>query len=117
MREYLLSVLALCAIASAPAAAAAGFEPEKTYAVIAGVLEWPSSAGLTPYAKENRKDRELFETLARSGVPTNQMMLLLDEAATLEGMQKALSNVLERATPDSTFVFYFRFISQLVERF
>jgi len=86
--------------------AAAGLEPEKTYAVIVGVLEW-ADKGIGGFGKENRKDQELYDTLVRIGMPTNNMILLLDDRATLGGICTALSNVLGRTTPDSTFIFYY----------
>jgi len=85
-------------------AAPAGLEPKKTYAVIVGML---GTASAPDWDKENRKDQELFDTLARKGVPTNNMAIILDEQATPEGARTALSNVLQQTTPDSTFIFYF----------
>ena len=79
----------------------------RTYAVIIGVLEWPANAKLEAFSKEHRKDLEFYDTLAREGVPTNQMALRLDEQATLEGINTALREVLARTTPNSTFVFYY----------
>jgi len=79
---------------------AAGLDPERTFAVIVGYLG-------TDFAHANRQDQELHDTLARKGVPTNHMTILLEEQATAEGTRAALSNMLERATPDSTFIFYF----------
>ena len=105
MFRYMLAFVLLGTIASAPAAVAGGFKPETTYAVVIGVLEWPDT--FDSFEKENRKDRELFETLARTGVPTNQMAMLLDDEATLKGIRTALSTVLKRTTPGSTFIFYY----------
>ena len=105
MFKHLLSCMSLGT--PSVAAAATDFEPQRTYAVIAGVLEWPADKAIGGFAKENRKDRELYDTLERIGVPKEHMTLLLDEQATFEGMCKALSTVLEHTTPDSTFVFYY----------
>ena len=60
-------------------AAPEGLEPKKTYAVIVGML---GTASAPDWDKENRKDQELFDTLARKGVPTNNMAIILDEQAT-----------------------------------
>jgi len=91
---------------AAPAAAATDIEPQRTYALIVGVLGW-SDKSVSSFSKKNRKDRELFDTLARTGVPKTNMTILLDDKATLRGMRKGLSTVLGRATPDSTFIFYY----------
>ena len=92
---------------SEPAAAANAFDPQRTYAVIAGVLQWPAKNDVPGFDTQNRKDQELYDTLAQRGVPREQMILLLDSDATLEGTRKALNSVLERTTPDSTFIFYY----------
>ena len=91
---------------ASPAATKTDFEPQRTYALIVGVLEW-SDKSVSSFSKKNRKDRELFDTLARTGVPKTNMTIVLDDKATLRGMRKGLSTVLERATPDSTFIFYY----------
>jgi len=92
---------------SEPAAAANEFEPQKTFVVIAGVLQWPSKNGVSGFATEHRKDQELYDTLEKRGVPKEQMTLLLDSEATIEGMRNALVSVLERTTPGTTFIFYY----------
>ena len=105
-KAYRILTLVLCLL-PAGLVSAGSFEPQNTYAVIVGVLEWPKSARLEAFSKEHRKDRELFDTLMRRGLPTNQMALLLDDKATLEGMNSALRQVLSHTTPGSTFVFYY----------
>ena len=105
-KTFQIIALILCLL-PAGLVSAGSFEPQNTFAVIVGVLEWPASARLEAFSKEDRKDRELFETLVRRGVPTNQMALLLDDEATMEGMSSALHQVLARTAPDSTFVFYY----------
>jgi hypothetical protein len=88
------------------AAAPAGLEPAQTYAVIVGVLEWPSKS-LAAYSKENRRDQGLYDTLKARGVPESHMCLLLDQKATEANMLKALTEVADLATKDATFIFYY----------
>lgn len=81
-------------------------EPAKTHAVIVGVLEWQNT-GVTTYSAKGRKDRELHAALGELGVPKENMVLLLDEAATLERMQSEIAKVARRAKADDTFIFYY----------
>jgi hypothetical protein len=83
-----------------------GFEPARTFAVIAGVLSFRDPA-LTRFSPRHRKDQELYDVLAARGVPRGQMTLLLDEQATRSGMRAAIDDVARRAGPGSTLLFYF----------
>jgi hypothetical protein len=77
------------------------FEPEKTFSLIAGVLEW-KDASLKPFSKKNRKDQELDQTLKKMGVPDPQRTLLLDEKATSKNIQTALESIIKKAPVGST---------------
>jgi hypothetical protein len=82
------------------------FSGGDTYAVIVGVLRW-QSPGLAPFSGRNRKDRELHDVLLGRGVPANQTGLLLDEAATRDAMWRVVDEMLARAGPGSTLLFYY----------
>lgn len=92
-----------------PAARAKGperLEPATTWALVAGVLEW-EDPGLPPFPKKDRKDQELFDTLAGLGVPAGQRTLLLDKAASAGAIERVLEDTVKRAPADTTLVFYF----------
>lgn len=82
------------------------WRPEKTRAVIAGVLSWQDSS-ITTFATAGRKDQELYETLLRRGVPPANLTLLLDSQATHDGILEALRAQAEASAPDETFLFYY----------
>jgi len=82
------------------------WSPKRTYAVIAGVLEWQDPK-LTQFAKRHRKDQELYDALRERGVPKKNMTLLLDEDATRAATLSAVEKTISRAPSDSTFVFYY----------
>jgi hypothetical protein len=84
----------------------AQMQPENTYAVIVGVLEW-ESATLPSFSKENRRDQGLHDQLKILGVPEENMVLLLGKDATNANMLKATKEVAQRAAKDSTFIFYY----------
>jgi len=82
------------------------WNPKKTYAVIAGVLEWQDPK-LTQFAKHHRKDQELYDVLRERGVPKKNMTLLLDGEATRAAVERAVEKTISRAPSASTFVFYY----------
>ncbi len=81
------------------------WQPEKTHALIVGVLEWKNN--LTPFPKRNRKDRELRDLLIKRGTPEQNITLLLDKEATLTKIRKALNHTLGKTTKDSTLIIYY----------
>jgi hypothetical protein len=81
-------------------------DPGDTFAVIVGVLEWKDPA-LSSFPKENRKDEQLHAALVELGVPKENMVLLLDEKATLAGIYSAIETTSKRAGEGATFVFYY----------
>lgn len=87
-------------------APAESFDAKRTWAVVAGVLEW-TDPGLSPFPKEGRKDRELYEKLGELGVPAAQRTLLLEGEATSAAIERALADVVARAGSDATLLFYF----------
>ncbi|HRE89306.1 MAG TPA: caspase family protein [Myxococcota bacterium] len=99
-----LAMLALSA--SSARAEAERLEPSKTWAVVAGVLEW-EDPGLSPFPKQERKDQELFDTLGQFGVPAAQRTLLLDKQSTAAAVERAFTDLIARAPVDATLVFYF----------
>ena len=84
----------------------ASFEPARTHAIIVGVLRWQSPA-ISTFSSENRKDQQLYYTLAERGVPKENMALLLDDEATLEGIRNALREVSSKAKDGDTLIFYY----------
>lgn len=81
-------------------------QPESTYAVIVGVLEWKGK-DLSSFPKENRRDQALYDRLRAMGVPAAQMKLLLDGQATETAMAEAIETIARAAAARSTLVFYY----------
>jgi hypothetical protein len=80
------------------------WKPEKTHALIVGVLEWTDGA-LVPYPKENRQDRALEAQLIADGVPEQNIVFIEDRAATLDSMINALNNIAKESY--HTLIFYY----------
>lgn len=104
-----LRLAILCVVLALVGSARAGvqrLEPDKTWVVIAGVLEW-TDPGLVPFPKEGRKDRELDQTFGALGVDASRRTMLLDEQATAAAIERALTSAIDAAPADATLVFYF----------
>jgi len=84
----------------------AQLEPDNTYAVITGVLEWKSKSH-SSFSKENRRDQGLYDQLRSMGVPKRNMALVLGKEATNKRMREALEDVASRAGEGSTLIFYY----------
>ncbi len=80
--------------------------PDRTYAVISGVLSWPDP-GLGAFSTRARKDLELAKLLQRRGVSPDRIKLLLDGQATTRGIMEAVSATARQAGPGSTLLFYY----------
>lgn len=77
----------------------------KTYVLVIGVLKWEH--GLSPFSDVNRKDRELYELFIKQGVPKEQMVILLDESATLKNIKKEFETMIAKVPETGTFIFYY----------
>ena len=99
----LLLAIVVRPVAAAPAAA---WEPEKTYALLVGILEWQDS-DLASFPKKDRRDRELQQTLEAAGVPRANVVFLEDAKATQAAILRELKRVAARAGEGSTLIFYF----------
>lgn len=98
-----LSIFSACQSKPAPSN---DFDPSSTYVMIVGVLEWKDPS-LTVYPDDYRKDVELYNLFKKMGVPENQMVLLLDQDATLQNINKQLEELTSKAPVGSTFIFYY----------
>lgn len=92
--------------AASPSTGALRWDPQKTYAVIAGVLSWKDRS-LASFSPVERKDKELHDLLAARGVPAANRVLLLDEAATASAVLGAIGRLSAKAERGSTMIVYY----------
>lgn len=105
MRLLIAACVLVQCVLPAPAAEP-DLKPSETYAVIAGVLQWPGNR-LPGFPTKNRKDEELHQTLRDRGVPAEHMALLLDEQATYSGIQRAIRDIAAKAPAGATLIVYY----------
>lgn len=101
------TLLALLIAGSTVVAVEPDLKPSETYAVIAGVLQWPAASRINGFPTKNRKDEELYDVLRSRGVPAENMKLLLDEEATYSGVKRAIKAVGGKAPAGSTLIVYY----------
>jgi hypothetical protein len=84
-----------------------GWQPEKTWVFVVGVLEWKHSDKYCSYPQKDRRDAQLVEFFKQRGVPAEQIVYLQDKQATLRGIQAALAAHLGKAKEgDWLFLYY-----------
>ncbi len=98
-------VLALALLSLGNRLSAGEWKPDKTYAIIIGVLEW--DADLTAYPKLNRKDEALRNALVERGTPAKNITMLLDSKATLSRIRDATDETLDKVDGESTLIIYY----------
>ncbi len=100
------ALLVVTLVAAQADARPARWEPQKTYALLVGILAWQKGQ-LQEFPTDGRRDKVLADTLIADGVPREQLVFLEDSAATTEAIRNGLGALLDRAGPGSTFLFYF----------
>ena len=98
--KFVYVLLGLIGLSLGNRLSASEWKPEKTYALIIGVLEWESD--LTAYPKTNRKDEALRKQLIERGTPPKNITMLLDSKASLTSIREAIGETLDTVAEDST---------------
>jgi hypothetical protein len=103
-----LATLTLLATLAAPAAGEdeSALDWGNVHAVVVCLLEWQHPEW-SSFSDEDRQDHVLAETLLARGVTPEQLHLVLDEAATLDAIEVALSEACRAADKDATLLFYY----------
>ena len=81
-------------------------DPNDTRLVLTGVLKW-QDPNVPSFSNENRKDQELFDLFASTGIPDSARTILLDGQGTLDKMTNQIRRQMKACTENSTFVFYY----------
>jgi hypothetical protein len=110
-RRWLSGAAALVALLAAwPGRIAAqepGWQPQRTWVFVVGVLEWQAGHLYQSFPKKDRSDAELAEFFRRRGVPDDQVVALFDRQATLPRIEATLAGLLPRARAGDLLVFYY----------
>lgn len=82
------------------------FQPEKTWVLVVGALDW-KEARYSSFSKQNRRDQRVVDLLKSRGVPDKQILLLQDKDANVKRLQQAFEKFYSKAEPDHLLFFYF----------
>ena len=106
----LCSIVLLLLQLFAPAAAPGkepGWQPEKTWVFVVGVLNWKHSDMYGSFPVKNRRDAALVDFFKKSGVPETQVVYLQDKQATQQQIDRAFTAQLKKLGPDDLLIVYY----------
>ncbi|MBX9696363.1 MAG: caspase family protein [Cyanobacteria bacterium] len=83
-----------------------GWDPQHVKIFVVGVLKWKSK-DLDAFSVHNRRDQELVQQFTQLGVPSNKLVYLANEKATLQAIKSGLTTSLQGCQSDDTFIFYY----------
>ena len=84
-----------------------GWQPQKTWVFVVGVLGWKHSEMYGSFPVKNRRDNLLVEFFKERGVPDSQIVYLKDKQATQERIDAAFTEQLKKLHPDDLLIVYY----------
>jgi hypothetical protein len=84
-----------------------GWQPQKTWVFVVGVLSWKHSETFGSFPVKNRRDNTLVDFFKQSGVPDSQIVYLQDKQATQQRIDAAFSDQLKKLRPDDLLIVYY----------
>src|SRR3979490_3067494 len=76
-----------------------GWQPEKTWVFVVGVLNWKHGEMFGSFPVKNRRDAALVDFFKKSGVPEAQVVYLQDKQATQQRIHSAFAAELKKLRP------------------
>src|ERR1700736_2100502 len=83
-----------------------GWQPQKTWVFVVGVLSWKHSETFASFPVKNRRDNTLVEFFKQSGVPESQVVYLQDKQATQQRINNAFAEQLKKLRADDLLIVY-----------
>jgi hypothetical protein len=84
-----------------------GWQPEKTWVFVVGVLNWKHGDMFGSFPVRNRRDATLVEFFKQSGVPETQIAYLQDKQATQQRIDEAFATQLKKLRADDLLIVYY----------
>ncbi len=101
------AVLLLQLLPNRLAARELGWQPQKTWVFVVGVLSWKHSETFGSFPVKNRRDNTLVDFFKQSGVPESQVVYLQDKQATQQQIDNAFTEQLKKLHPDDFLIVYY----------
>src|SRR5436305_6531453 len=73
-----------------------GWQPQKTWVFVVGMLSWKHSETYGSFPVKNRRDNAFVEFFKQNGVPDSQIVYLQDKQATQQRIDAAFSEQLKK---------------------
>src|SRR4030088_1093566 len=84
-----------------------GWQPQKTWGFVVGVLSWKHSETFGSFPVKNRRDNTLVDFFTQSGVPESQIVYLKDKQATQQRIDNAFTEQLKKLRADDLLIVYY----------
>ncbi|MEY2520519.1 MAG: hypothetical protein QOF24_2278 [Verrucomicrobiota bacterium] len=84
-----------------------GWQPQKTWLFVVGVLSWKHAETFGSFPVKNRRDAALVEFFQKNGVPETQIVYLQDKQATQQRIDSAFLAQLKRLHADDLLIVYY----------
>jgi hypothetical protein len=84
-----------------------GWQPQKTWVFVVGVLSWKNSDMFGSFPVRNRRDAALVGFFKQSGVPDSQIVYLQDKKATQQRIDGAFTELVKKLRPDDLLIVYY----------
>src|SRR3954468_13347935 len=84
-----------------------GWQPQKTWVFVVGVLSWKYSDMFGSFPVKNRRDNTLVDFFKQGGVPDSQIVYLQDKQATQQRIDNAFTEQLKKLRPDDLLIVYY----------
>lgn len=109
IRVALSSIVLVLLQFFAPSASAKdlGWQPDKTWVFVVGVLNWKHAEMFGSFPVKNRRDAALVDFFKKSGVPETQVVYLQDKQATQQRIDSTFAAELKKLRPDDLLIFYY----------
>lgn len=102
-----LLLLSAFSIFSPVSAKDLGWQPQKTWVFVVGVLGWKHSEIYGSFPVKNRRDNLLVDFFKERGVPDSQIVYLKDNQATQTRIDAAFIEQLQKLHPDDLLIVYY----------
>src|SRR3954465_1002756 len=107
IRRLLFVLLVLRTLTPLAAAKDPGWQPEKTWVFVVGVLSWKHSETFGSFPVKNRRDNTLVGFFKERGVPDSQIVYLQDKQATQQRIDAAFTEQLKKLRADDLLIVYY----------
>jgi hypothetical protein len=84
-----------------------GWQPEKTWVFVVGVLSWKNRDMFGSFPVKNRRDAALVDHFKQRGVPEKQIVYLQDKQATQQRIDREFSTALKKLRSDDLLIVYY----------